>query len=184
MQFKVVLKVPMIVIMRFVKNIVLCPKYIDIYEFRRVWVGHTWSNIHFLFIIQKNGKSIRAWPILKSNYTSFWFLKKFPRMNNKKNMKMGPHGAPLLFLYKVSIVVLIDIIAKHLTLGIFLIQIVNTNNTNMYLIHFHSKNIIKMIFHKNWVFKVSKLLQTFIISEFYALQYIVVQFSIFIFIYF
>ena len=29
----------------------------------------------------------------------------------------------------------------------------------MYLIHFHSKNIIKMCFPKSWVFKVSKLLQ-------------------------
>ena len=42
-------------------------------------------------------------------------------------------GAPLLFLYKVSIVVLIDFIAIFLTPGIFLIQI-NTNNTNMYWI--------------------------------------------------
>ena len=42
-------------------------------------------------------------------------------------------------------------------------QIVNTNNTNMYLIQFNSKNIIKMRFLKSWVFKVSKPLQTFII---------------------
>ena len=28
----------------------------------------------------------------------------------------------------------------------------NTNNTNMYLIHFHSKNIIKTSFPKSWVF--------------------------------
>ena len=46
---------------------------------------------------------------------------------------------------EVSIVVLIDFIAILLTPGIVLIQIVNTN---MYLIHFHSKNIIKMCFPK------------------------------------
>ena len=71
-------------------------------------------------------------------------------------MKRGPLGALLLFLYKVSIVVLIDFIAILLTLGIFSIQIVNINNTDMYLIHFHSKNIIKMHFCKV-VFKVSNI---------------------------
>ena len=69
----------------------------------------------------------------------------FPRMNNKNVTKKGPQRAPLLFLYEVSIVVLIDFIAILLTPGIFLIQIVNTN---IYLIHFHSKNIIKMRFTK------------------------------------
>ena len=63
-------------------------------------------------------------------------------MNNKNFTKRGPWGAPILFLYEVSIVVLIDFIAILLTPGISLIQIGNTNNTNMYLIHFHSKNII------------------------------------------
>ena len=63
-------------------------------------------------------------------------------------MKRVPQGAPLLFLYELSIVVLIDFIAILQTSGIFLIQIVNTNNTNIYLIHFHSKNIIKMHFSK------------------------------------
>ena len=78
----------------------------------------------------------------------------FPRMNNKNFTKKGPWGlgAPLLFLYEVSIVVPIDFVAMLLTPGIFLIQIVNTNNTNAYLIH--SKNIIKMHFPKSWVFKV------------------------------
>ena len=59
-------------------------------------------------------------------------------------MKRVPQGALLQFLYEASIVVLIDFIAILRTPGIFLIQIVNTNNTNMYLIHFHSKNISKM----------------------------------------
>ena len=52
-------------------------------------------------------------------------------------------GAPLLFLYELSIVVLIDFIAMLLTPGIFLIQIVNTN---MYLIHFQkNKRIFKKL---------------------------------------
>ena len=67
-----VLNLPLIIIMRFGKNYVLCPKYIDIYEFGGVW-GCTYSTVHFLFIIQKNGKTTRAWPVLKSNSTSFWF---------------------------------------------------------------------------------------------------------------
>ena len=57
--------------MRFDENNVLCPKYIDKYEFGGVWGGCTYSTVHFLFIIQKNGKSTRAKPILKSNYTSY-----------------------------------------------------------------------------------------------------------------
>ena len=47
----------------------------------------------------------------------------FTRINNKNFMKMGPKGGPLLFLYEVTIVVLIDFIAILLTPGIFLIQI-------------------------------------------------------------
>ena len=85
-------------------------------------------------------------------------------MNNKKITKRGLEWAPLLFLYEVNIVVLIDFITILLTPGIFLIQIVNTNNTNIYLIHFHIKNIIKIHFPKSWVFKVSKPIQTFTIN--------------------
>ena len=70
-------------------------------------------------------------------------------MNNKNVTKMESQGAPLLFLYKVSITVLIDFIAILLTSGIFLIQIVNTN---MYLIDFHNKNNIKMRFPKKFGF--------------------------------
>ena len=135
----------MIIIMRFRENNVLCPKYIDIYEFQGVWRGRTYSTVHFLFIIKKNVKSTRAWAILKSDYTSFWFNKFFPRMNNKNFTKRGPKGAPLLFLYKVSIVVLINFIAILNSMHLF--------NTNMYLIDFNSKNSIKMHFPQNMVFK-------------------------------
>ena len=67
----------------------------------------------------------------------------FSRMN-KNFTKRG-----LLFIYEVSIVVLIDFIAILLTPGIFLIEIVNKNNTYMYLNCFQSKNIIKMHFPKS-----------------------------------
>ena len=73
-------------------------------------------------------------------------------MNNKNFRKRGLQGTKLLFFYEVSIVVLI-MIAIHITPGIFLIEIVNTNNTNMYLIHFHSKNNVKMCLPESWIFK-------------------------------
>ena len=44
MKFEVFLKVPVIIIMRFGKNNVLCPKYINIYEFhggaREIYMVH------------------------------------------------------------------------------------------------------------------------------------------------
>ena len=86
-------------------------------------------------------------------------------MNNKIVRKMGPQGAPLLFIYKVSIVVLIDFIAILITPGIFLIRIVITNNANMYLIHFYSKNNIKIRSPKSGEFLVSNPLQPFIIHR-------------------
>ena len=66
-----------------------------------------------MFIIKKKIEKV---PALKSNSTFKIF---FLRMNNKKFMKMGPQGAPLLFLYEVSIAILIDFIAVLLTPGIF-----------------------------------------------------------------
>ena len=110
--------------------------------------------LHFLFIIQKNGKSTRAWPILKSNSTLFSFRTIFPRMNNKKFTKRGPKRTPLPFLYEASMVVLIDFIAILLTPGIFLIQIININNTNMYVIHIYSKNMMKIHFPNTCDFRV------------------------------
>ena len=121
--------------------------YIKVGDSRRGVILYTWSTWHFLFIIHKNGKSTRAWPILKSNSTSFRFFKNFLWWI------IIFWGAPLLYLFEVSIVVLIDFIAILLTPGIFLIQIVNTNNTNIHLIHFYSENNIKMHFPKSWVLK-------------------------------
>ena len=116
--------------------------------------GQRGSPFHFLFIIQINGKSTRAWPILKSNSTLFSFRTIFPRMNNKNFTKRGPKGAPLPFLYEASMVVLIHFIAILLTLGIFLIQIININNTNMYVIRIYSKNMMKIHFPNTCDFRV------------------------------
>ena len=52
----------MIIFKRFGENNVLCPKYTDIYEFRGGYVRDVHgppSTVHFLFIIQKYGKSTR-----------------------------------------------------------------------------------------------------------------------------
>ena len=52
--------------MRFLENNVLCPKYIDIYEF---WGGTGGVHIPpyiFYLLLKKNVKGTRAWPILKS----------------------------------------------------------------------------------------------------------------------
>ena len=54
--------------------------------------GMYMGDVYFFFIIQKNGKSTRALPILESNSTSFCFKKFFPRMNNKNFMRRGPHS--------------------------------------------------------------------------------------------
>ena len=140
--------------MRFGENNVICPKYIDIYTFWGGRGGRRGFPVHFLFIIQKNGKSTRAWPILKSNSTLFSFRTSFPRMNNKKITKKGPKGAPLPFIYEASMVVLIDFIAILLTPGIFLIQIINLNNTNMYVIRIYSKNMMKIHFPNTCDFRV------------------------------
>ena len=123
-------------------------------HFRGDWGGRRGSPIHLLFIIQKNGKSTSAWPILKSNSTLFSFRTIFPRMNNKNFTERGAKGAPLPFLYKASMVVLIDFIAILLTPGIVLIQIININNTNMYVIRIYSENMMKIHFPNTCDFRV------------------------------
>ena len=108
----------------------------------------------FFVYYSKSWKKYKSMTYTKIKFYIILIWKNFPRMNNKNLTKRGPQGVPLLFLYEVSIVVLIDFIAILLTPGIFLIQILNTNNTNMYLIRFHSKYIIKMRFPKSFIFKV------------------------------
>ena len=47
--------VPVIIIMRFGENNVLCPKYNDIIILYEFW-GGTYSTVHFSFIIKKTEK--------------------------------------------------------------------------------------------------------------------------------
>ena len=108
----------------------------------------------FCLLFKKNGKSTRAWPILKSHSTLFSLRTIFPRMNNKNVTKRGPKGAPLPFLYEASMVVLNYFIAILLTPGIFLIQIININNTNMYVIQIYSENMMKIHFPNTCDFRV------------------------------
>ena len=101
----------MIIIMRFGENNVLCPKYIDIYEFRGIR-GETYM-VHrtFLFIIQKKNEKVEEHDIFVNQILHHFDFKKIPRMNNKKIAKKWPQGAPLLFLDEMGIAVLIDFIA-------------------------------------------------------------------------
>ena len=115
-----------------------------IYRYICISGGTVGIPVHFLFIIKKNGKSTKAWPILKSNSTLFSFRTIFPRMNNKNFTKRVPEGAPLSFLYEASMVVLIDFIAILLTPGIFLIQIINKLHNKRTLDIF--KNVINEYF--------------------------------------
>ena len=127
----------MIIIMRFGENNVLCPKYIDIYEF---WgYGGLGGNIHI---------------------PQYIFCLSF-----KKTEKVQGH-----YLYLNQILhnfdlehffhILTSLRSEYSTSNWFHSNTLNSMhlfNTNMYLIHFHSKHIINICFPKSWVFKVSNL---------------------------
>ena len=132
----------MIIIIIFVKNNILCPKYIDIYEFWGVR-GDVQGPPYIFCLLFKKMEKVQEHDLYLNQILHHFNFKKIHRMNNKNFTKGGPRDPALI--YKVSLVVLIDFIAILLTPGIFLIQIVNTN---MYLIHFHTNNIIKMCFSK------------------------------------
>ena len=161
--------------------------------YRYIWIlvgtgGHTYSTLHFFVYYSKQRKKykrycktyteIKFYIILIFFFFLGWII---------KHLQKGTPEAPLLFLYEVSTVVLIDFIAILLTLGIFLIQMVNTNNTNMYLIQFHSKNIINMHIPKSYVLKFQNCYQCSIFiseeekrlfySELYALHWYRAQFK-------
>ena len=146
----------MIIIMRFDENNVLYPKYIDIYEFGVGYGGDVHIPPHIFCLLFKKQKKYKSMTYTKIKFYIISIYIFFPGMNNKKFMKRGPRR-PLLFLYEVSIVVLIDFIAILQPPGIFVIQ---TVNTNMYLIHFHSKTNIQLRFPQSWVFKVSNKSQS------------------------
>ena len=140
--------------MRFGENNVICPKYIDIYSFRGGWGGDGGDPPFTFCLLFKKTEKYKSMTYTKINSTLFSFRTIFPRMNNKNFTKRGPKEAPLPFLYKGSMVVLIDFIAILLTPGIFLIQIININNTNMYVICIYSKNMVKIHFPNTCDFRV------------------------------
>ena len=79
--------------MKFGENNVLCPKYIDIYEFFWDTVGtYKFHHAFFVYYSQKLKKYKSMTYIPKSNSTSVWFKTVFPRMNNKNFTKRGPKG--------------------------------------------------------------------------------------------
>ena len=140
------------------ENNVLCPKYIA-----GGMRGTNKAHCTFFVLLFKKTEKVQEHALYLNQILHHFNLICFSRMNNKNFTKGGHRGTHSYFFTKwICIVVLIYFIAILLTPGIFLIQIVNTK---MYLIHFHCKNIIKMHFPKSWVFKVSKLLQTFIIHR-------------------
>ena len=78
----------------------------------------------FVCLLLKKKKKVQEHDLYLNQILHHFDLKKIYRMNNLKFRKREPQRALLLFLYKVSIVVLIDFIAILLTRGIFLIQII------------------------------------------------------------
>ena len=142
----------MIIIMRFGVN-VLCSKYIDIYEFLRVR-----STVHFLFIIKKKMEKVQEHDLYLNQILHFELNFFFPGWIEFFLWKGGPAPISLRSEYSSSNWFHSNTPnSRH-----FLIQIVNTN---MYLIHFHSKNNITMLFPKSCIFKGSNTLQAFIIHR-------------------
>ena len=84
-----------------------------------------------MFIVQKT-ESVQEHDLYLNQILHHFDLKSFFLGSIIKILGKGVPGGPLLFLYEVSIAVLIDFRAVLEIPGIFLIQIVNTNNTNIF----------------------------------------------------
>ena len=96
LKFEAFLKIPVIIIMRFSENNVLCSKYIDIYEFRRVRGWCTYSTVHFLFIIQKKAEKVQEHDLyLNQILHHFYFKICFLGWIIKILRKGGHKGAPI-----------------------------------------------------------------------------------------
>ena len=67
------------------------PKYINIYEFGGYGGMYIFHSTFFVYYSKKH-KKYRAWPILQSNSTSFWFNKNFVGWIIKILGKGGPRG--------------------------------------------------------------------------------------------
>ena len=102
----VFLHLPVIIIIRFSENNVLCLKYMSIYEFQGGW-GNEHIPPPFVFYYLKKHKEYKRMTYTKIKFYIILILKKIPRINNKNFTKRGAQGAPLLFIYELSIVVLV-----------------------------------------------------------------------------
>ena len=117
-----------------------------IYQY--IWISEGTGDVHippsiFCLLFQKTEHDLYLNQILNLLIKKF-----FPIMNNKFFTKSESQARISLWSEYSS-----SNWFHSNTPGIFLIQIVNTNNTNVYLINFHSKNNIKMRFLKSWVLK-------------------------------
>ena len=81
--------------MRFGKNNVLCPKYINIYEFR----GGTWSTVHFWFIIQKT-ENVQEHNLYLNQILHHFYSFFFNWMNKKKKYEKGAPWPRSYFYYR------------------------------------------------------------------------------------
>ena len=83
--FAVLLKVPVVIIVKFGENNVLGRINIHKYQYVSIMgdgeVG-TWFTLHLSFTIHKKGKNYKNTTILKSTSTSFSFNDFFPMVNN------------------------------------------------------------------------------------------------------
>ena len=99
--FEVVLKVPVIIIIRFCEKIMYKKEYIHVHRYMLIaGVGGGVYMVYltlFCLLFIKIKKITRAWPILQSNSTSFRSYFFFSRMNNNKNMKLRALGDLLNF---------------------------------------------------------------------------------------
>ena len=116
--------------------------------------GCTWSTLHFCSLVFKNTENVQEHDLYFNQILYHFDLKKnFLRWIIKSLQKGAGGPAPISLRSEHSISHWFHTNtpnSRHL-----FIQIVNTNNTNVYLIHFHSKNNIQMCFPQSWVFKVS-----------------------------
>ena len=90
----------MIIIMRFVKNNVLCPKYIDLYEFRGVW-----GDVHILpyifSLLFKKTEEVKEHDLYLNQILHHFNFKKFFLGLIIKNLrKGGPWGPHSYFFMK------------------------------------------------------------------------------------
>ena len=142
------LKYPEIIIIRFLENNVLCPKYIDIYEFGGYGGMYIFHRTYFVYYSKKRKKYKNMTYIKMKFYMKQFFLGWIIKIYERE-AQGGPSPISLQSEYSSSNWFHSNTLnSRHLF------------NTNMHLIHFHSKTHIQMRFPKSWVFKVSNVYQS------------------------